>query len=343
MHQLNMYSFSKALQSRWTAGSSRWVVQKALPQLLQRRWLGSQGGEQSPTHPANSHCLRRFNFKCWRTEIFPCSATRRASYSLQACSIQKPLLSEHDLLLALMSLFLYLPLAVLPKVCVGAEGRCRSCPQRLVACTGAACSPLPSHQIGLIVSKTRMATSSTQVFRAIGLKIYVFLWQWIIEGLVASRHCLKSLFWSVWRFMDRLSKSWNMLSSGGLADLAANTRLRVLRPFLATEMYSWGSSKWSGGFYFFFFMLAEVPHTERDVWNWTEHSHFCSFIIFSTSIRRKRLFSFFLSSPLWLNPSQQRNALSNSNPRYMLLNDNFHAFLVNTDFSFWRAFIWIEF
>lgn len=257
MHQLNMYSFSKALQSRWTAGSSRWVVQKALPQLLQRRWLGSQGGEQSPTHPANSHCLRRFNFKCWRTEIFPCSATRRASYSLQACSIQKPLLSEHDLLLALMSLFLYLPLAVLPKVCVGAEGRCRSCPQRLVACTGAACSPLPSHQIGLIVSKTRMATSSTQVFRAIGLKIYVFLWQWIIEGLVASRHCLKSLFWSMWRFMDRLSKSWNMLSSGGPADLAANTRLRVLRPFLATEMYSWGSSKWSGGFYFFFLCLLK--------------------------------------------------------------------------------------
>lgn len=257
MHQLNMYSFSKALQSRWTAGSSRWVVQKALPQLLQRRWLGSQGGEQSPTHPANSHCLRRFNFKCWRTEIFPCSATRRASYSLQACSIQKPLLSEHDLLLALMSLFLYLPLAVLPKVCVGAEGRCRSCPQRLVTCTGAACSPLPSHQIGVFETMSRMDTNSTQVFRAIGLKIHVFLWQWIIEGLVASRHCLKSLFWSMWRFMDRLSKSWNMLSSGGPADLAANTRLRVLRPFLATEMYSWGSSKWSGGFYFFFLCLLK--------------------------------------------------------------------------------------
>lgn len=121
-------------------------MQKALPQLLQRRWLGPQGEEQSRTHPANSHHLGRIDFKCWRTEIFPCSATRRSSYSPQACCNQNLLLSKHDLLLTL-SLFLYLLLAVLPEVCVGAEGRCRSCSQHVVASTGAACSSLPSTKL----------------------------------------------------------------------------------------------------------------------------------------------------------------------------------------------------
>lgn len=146
MHQLNMYSFSKGLQSRWTAGSSGWVVQKTLPQLLQRRWSGPRGEEQSPTRPAASHHLTRIDFKWWKTEIFPFSAMRRTSYSPQACCIQNLLLSKHDLLLALMSLFLCLPLAVLPKVRVGAGGRCRSCPQHLEG-------PLPSTKLAALFQR----------------------------------------------------------------------------------------------------------------------------------------------------------------------------------------------